>query len=52
MEDNFSKLQKYDVNDPNGKIHHHKWISKLEKRYQTEPAMEDTLLDILMQFTF
>ena len=47
----FPKLQQYDAVDSNGKISHEKWITKLSKMYHDEPAMKDSLLDALIQFT-
>ena len=51
MDDNIHKLKQYDVVDQNGKIHHEKWIMKLSKMYQDEPAMKDSLLHSLLKFT-
>ena len=48
---NWRKLQEYDAVDENGKVCHDKWISQLNNLYHNEPAMKDSLLNALIQFT-
>ena len=50
IQDNFAKLEHYNIVDKNGKIHHEKWITMLSKIYQDEPTMKDSLLDSLLKF--
>ena len=40
MKEIYTKLQRYEMVDSNGKIHHQNWIAKIDELYHGENAME------------
>ncbi len=51
MKTNFSYLKKYSVIGRNGKIHNDNWLQKFHQMYTDKPAMKNTLVHVLIQFT-